>query len=102
MLLRPILAMDSEVVVAQCIAAIRRNSRGDQNLPEEGARVVAQIPIGNFIIRRELWFQREPVKRLPFAVKRSLEHESVVERQQTMRLMRRALLDMRFQAQRSC
>src|SRR5437870_7944883 len=64
--------------------------------------MLTQVPIGDFIICGELRFQRKAVECHPLAAQKTLEHETVFERQQTMRLMRSRLLYVRFQAQWTC
>ena len=63
--------------------------------------MVAQIPIRDFVVGRELGLQREAIEGLPFAVHRSFQYEAVFERQQAVRFMRRGLRDVRFQAKGS-
>ena len=64
--------------------------------------MVAQIPIGNFVVGRELGFRCEAVEGLPFATQGEFKREAVFERQQAVRFMRRGLRNVRFQAKGSC
>src|SRR4030095_14626123 len=94
--------MDGERVVTQSIAPVRCHASADQNLAEEGAGVVAQIPVGDFEVGWELALQREAVEGLPFPAKRSFEHKPVFKRQQAVRFLRRGLHDVWFQAKGRC
>ena len=59
--------------------------------------MVTQIPIGDFVVRRERRLQGEAVQRLPFVPKEAFEDKSILDRHEAMWLMRRVLRDVRYQ-----
>ena len=78
---RCIVAMNRKRVVAKRIPGLRGRSRAYQHLAEERAGMMAEIPVRDLVIGRELWFESESVERLPFGIQASLQHKAVVQGQ---------------------
>src|SRR5680860_1808974 len=94
--------MHPQLVVAQRVATIWSRPGRDEPGHEQRIRMCRDVPVAYLVVRQRLFLQIETIERLPGIANPDLQYEVFVHPDQAIRFVRRGLLDVEFELQRSC